>query len=217
MDEVLRAELLRRAERDQAARQAMDWAAVATADAENLPWLKQVLAQSGWPGQSAVGADGAHAAWLLAQHADQDPAFQRQCLDLLTAAAGQGEATQRQVAYLTDRVLVAEGQPQEFGTQATGRPGQWIPRQLRDPDRVDERRAAVALEPLAEYLARLMEVYGPPDAAVTSRPAPQAGRLDASDAEYCGRGHEPSPPAVDDDVPGSPPAQPAKDQPRDRA
>ncbi len=55
MDEVLRAELLRRAEPDQAARRAMDADAVAAADAENLPWLKQVLAESGWPGQSAVG------------------------------------------------------------------------------------------------------------------------------------------------------------------
>jgi hypothetical protein len=108
----LRAELLRRFERDQTARQATDAAqfeAMTRVDAENLPWLKQVIAEIGWPGQSEVGADGAHAAWLLAQHADADPQFQRQCLDLLTVAAEQGEATKVEVAYLTDRVLLAEG------------------------------------------------------------------------------------------------------------
>ena len=77
----LRAELLRRFERDQTARQASDTAgfeAVTRVDGENLPWLKRVIAETGWPGQSEVGVDGAHAAWLLAQHADADPQFQRQ-------------------------------------------------------------------------------------------------------------------------------------------
>jgi hypothetical protein len=60
-----------------------DWEIVATVDADNLAWLKEVVAEVGWPGQSMVGEDGAHAAWLLAQHADQDPAFQRRCLELL--------------------------------------------------------------------------------------------------------------------------------------
>jgi hypothetical protein len=78
----LRAELLRRAERDQAARRASrgaDFWPVHRVDAENLPWLKQVVADIGWPGASAVGEDGAHAAWLLVQHAAADPKFQRRC------------------------------------------------------------------------------------------------------------------------------------------
>jgi hypothetical protein len=99
---------------------------------------------------------------LLAQHADSDPAFQRQCLDLLTVASGHGEATKGQVAYLTDRVLLAEGKPQEFGTQAIGRHGQWVPHNLRDPGHVDQRRAAMTLGPLADNIARITEQYGPP-------------------------------------------------------
>jgi hypothetical protein len=131
------------------------------ADAENLPWLKDVIARTGWPGKSAVGDDGASAAWLLAQHADRDPAFQRHCLELLTAAAAQGEASLAHVAYLTDRVLIAEGSPQEYGTQITGRSGTWGPLPLRDPQSVDERRAAFALGPLASYLAGFA-AEGPP-------------------------------------------------------
>jgi hypothetical protein len=157
MDEQLRAELLRRVEKDQVARKALDLDGMREADGENLPWLKGVVATHGWPGASLVGSDGAHAAWLLAQHADSDPAFQRQCLDLLTAAVEAGEATSQEHAYLTDRVLLAEGGQQEYGTQLTGRGGRWAPRNLRAPDGVDGRRAAAGLGTIAEYLARFTD------------------------------------------------------------
>ena len=154
MDDGLRAELLRRMEKDQVARKALDSEAMRDADGENLPWLKGVIAAHGWPGASLVGTDGAHAAWLLAQHADADPAFQRQCLDLLTVAVEAGEARMRELAYLTDRVLLAEGKPQVYGTQVNRHGGSWVPRDLGDPDGVDARRAAAGLGPLAEYLER---------------------------------------------------------------
>jgi hypothetical protein len=169
----LRAELLRRTERDQAARRAAtgragdpEPPAFAAVDAENLPWLRQVITEHGWPGRSLAGPDGAHAAWLLAQHADADPAFQRQCLDLLAVAAAAGEATGAELAYLTDRVALAEDRPQEYGTQAAARDGRWAPSRLRDPDTVDERRAAAGLGPIAAYLDRIAADYGPPRPAV---------------------------------------------------
>jgi hypothetical protein len=163
----LRAELLRRAEQDQAARAepGPDWMMVAMVDAGNLTWRKVVVAEAGWPGRSVVGKDGAHAAWLLAQHADRDPAFQRRCLDLITEAVKSGEASPADLAYLTDRVLLAEGQHQEYGTQMTGREDGWVPRRLRDPETVDERRAAMSLGPLSENIARITRRYGPPTPA----------------------------------------------------
>lgn len=163
----LRDELLRRVEKDQAARNeaGRDWEKVTTVDADNLPWLENVIAEVGWPGQSMVGEDGAQAAWLLAQHADRNPAFQRRCLDLLTEAVERSEASPKQLAYLTDRVLLAEGQPQEYGTQMSGGEQGWAPRKLRDPDTVDERRAAVGLGPVSEYIDRITRLEGPPKPA----------------------------------------------------
>jgi ribosomal protein S27E len=149
MDEALRAELLRRVEKDQAVRRAMDLDGMREVDAENLPWLKAVVAERGWPGSSLVGVDGAHAMWLMVQHAIKDLAFMRQCLDLLTAAVEAGEASVTDQAFLTDRVLLHEGGQQVYGTQMTRR----IADNLRDPDTVDERRAAVGMGPLAERLA----------------------------------------------------------------
>lgn len=37
-----------------------------------------------------------------------------------------------------------------------------MPRRLRDPEHIDERRAAMSLGPLSEYLADIAESYGPP-------------------------------------------------------
>ena len=161
-DQVARAELLRRAEQDQVAgaEPGPDWDTVASVDADNLTWLKDVVAEVGWPGRSIVGQDGAHAAWLLAQHADRDPVFQRRCLDLITEAAKSGEASLTEVAYLTDRVLLAEGRPQEYGTQMTARKEGWSPRRLRDPAHVDDRRAVMSLGTMAEYIADMERAYG---------------------------------------------------------
>lgn len=154
-DRALRRELLRRMEADQRVRKGglATWDA-GTVDADNTAWLKEVVATHGWPGRSLVGKDGAQAAWLLAQHADLDPAFQHACLALLERAVAAGEAEPRQLAYLEDRIAVREGRPQRYGTQfdETG------PRPIADPDTLDERRAAVGLGPFADYQARMDEL-----------------------------------------------------------
>jgi hypothetical protein len=68
-----------------------------------------------------------------------------------------GDASATDLAYLTDRVLLAQAQPQRFGTQVTVRNGGWVPLALDDGGRVDERRAAVGLGPLVDYLASFAE------------------------------------------------------------
>src|SRR5688500_2512573 len=52
-------------------------------DADNTAWLAARLEEHGWPRRSEVGDKAAQAVWLLAQHADRDPEFQRRCLDLM--------------------------------------------------------------------------------------------------------------------------------------
>lgn len=132
---------------------------LAQEDGENTRWLKQLLAERGWPGRTLVGYDGAHAAWLLAQHADADPAFQEACLHLLAAAVAAGEATPADLAYLDDRVRVARGEPQRYGTQCErSDDGHWCPLLLAEPDHVDRLRAEAGLEPLPTYLTRMEEV-----------------------------------------------------------
>ena len=57
--------------------------AMAAIDAESTAFLKETVTTYGWPTFTMVGEDGAAAAWLLAQHADADPDFQTEVLELM--------------------------------------------------------------------------------------------------------------------------------------
>ena len=61
---------------------------------------------------------------------------------ILDARHATGQVSAVDVAYLTDRVLVNEGKPQEYGTQFHVVDGVRQPRPIREPGKVDERRAA---------------------------------------------------------------------------
>ncbi len=124
-------------------------------DEDNTRWLGEVLSARGWPGRTLVGEDGAAAAWLLAQHADRDRVLQRAFLDALRDAVEHGEASPAHLAYLEDRVRVNAGQRQLYGTQFTVTDGQFGPRPIDDPQRLDERRAEAGLEPFADYETRM--------------------------------------------------------------
>jgi len=166
MDQDLRAELLERCGRDQAARMALrrglttsEWAAefesaVAPIDRDNTARMREIVARHGWPGCLLVGREGAHAAWLLVQHAPPD--LQEECLPLLQDAVARGDASPADLAYLTDRVLMHRGDPQVYGTQYIQRDGVLELWAVRDPGGLDQRRAELGLEPEAENRARLL-------------------------------------------------------------
>lgn len=117
--------------------------------------LSEIMAEHGWPTERTVGADAARAAWLVAQHADRQLDVQRRAVALMAEAVASGAASARDLAFLQDRLAVNEGRAQRYGTQigavADGRPVPWP---CEDPDRLDERRAEVGIEPFDEYTAR---------------------------------------------------------------
>ncbi|MFE0059926.1 DUF6624 domain-containing protein [Streptomyces sp. NPDC059003] len=158
------AELVSRAAEDQRVRLTPldQWneettAALRAVDSANTSALKQIIAEQGWPGIRLVGREAAAAAWLLAQHADADVDFQEHARDLLAQAVDAGDAEAQHLAYLTDRCLTGRGQPQVYGTQYidNGDGTGLRPQPIADPDRLDARRAAVGLEPHADYDARM--------------------------------------------------------------
>lgn len=128
-------------------------------DRANTAWLARVVAQRGWPGRSLVGNDGAAAAFLIVQHATQDTAFMSRVLPLLERAVGAAEAAPAEYALLYDRVAVQRGQPQRYGTQASLVNGRLVFASIEDSARVDDRRAAMRLPPIAIYARLLDSLY----------------------------------------------------------
>jgi hypothetical protein len=132
-------------------------------DKKNLARLDQIITKHGWPGRSLVGEKAAQGAWLIIQHAGLST--QQRYLPLVKQAASKGEALPADAATLEDRVLMGEGKKQIYGTQVrfgpdTGGKLELYP--IEDEENVDIRRAAVGLEPIAEYLKAFGLEYKPP-------------------------------------------------------
>ncbi|MFH8678470.1 DUF6624 domain-containing protein [Streptomyces lydicus] len=132
--------------------------------AEQLAWrrltarhgdrLGEIMDEYGWPTADLVGEGAARAAWLIAQHADRQLDIQRRALRLMQQAVAAGTAGPRELAFLHDRTLVNEGRKQVYGTQIAGvKDGAPIPWPCEEPDRMDELRAEVGIEPFDAYVA----------------------------------------------------------------
>jgi len=121
-------------------------------DRQNTARLKSLLRRCGWPRRSVHGAAAVDDAWLLAQHADRDRPFQKAALARLRDRVDQGEAPADHLAYLADRVALAEGRPQRYGTQLSLKAPcelDFLP--LDDRAKVEARRKAIGWPSLDEY------------------------------------------------------------------
>lgn len=132
-------------------------------DRRNTERLKQLVRACGWPAKSVHGKEAVNDAWLLAQHADHDRAFQHSVLRRLEQAVAAGEAPGGHLAYLSDRLSVAAGKPQLYGTQLEFKPPCGVDFFALDArDRVEQRRKAVDLPPLEDYRKQVLREALPP-------------------------------------------------------
>jgi hypothetical protein len=117
---------------------------------KNAARLRELIERYGWPAEDLAGPDGAEAAWLIAQHAVGEPAFQRRVLALLRTCVAEKRVPAWQAAYLEDRIALHEGRPQRYGSQWVQDPtdGRDRPWTLADADHVNDLRAEVGLKPL---------------------------------------------------------------------
>jgi hypothetical protein len=130
--------------------------------ARHQPVLERIVKQYGYPGFRQVGEKSADNFWLLVQHADAHPDFQRQLLKLMLPEVKKKNASSVNYAYLTDRVAINSGQLEEYGTQVKYEGsglGKAVPNSLRDPQNVNKRRAAIGMEPLENYLDMMTKMH----------------------------------------------------------
>lgn len=121
--------------------------------------MKWVVKEFGWPTPAMVGREACGNAWLLVQHADDDKAFQKQCLVLIEPLARTGVIEGRYYAYLFDRVQVGAGKLQRFGTQGKSENDLMFIDPVEDPKHVDALRKRYGLEPLETYMQSLADAY----------------------------------------------------------
>ena len=125
---------------------------------KNNARIKEIINQYGWPGFSLVGKEGSHASWLIVQHAVLDTKFMEKSLSMLKDAINQGEAESWYFAYLQDRVLTMSDKLQIYGTQHdTDENGIVYPLPIKEPEKVEELRKEIGLEPLSEATKRIQE------------------------------------------------------------
>lgn len=128
------------------------WNTMAATDSTNMLFVSKILDQRGWLGTDIVGEGGSSALFLVVQHADL--AIQEKYVPMMRDAVQKGHAQGSSLALLEDRVLMGNGKRQLYGSQIGRDPrtGEYYLSPLEDPDHVDERRAAMGLGTLADYI-----------------------------------------------------------------
>jgi len=97
---------------------------------------------------------------MVAQHSDDDPAFQVYALKLMQPLLETGEVSRSDFALLYDRVMLPLTGRQKYGTQFTCKDGAWTPEPTEDAAKLDELRGSMGLSTLSEYKKQLIGLYG---------------------------------------------------------
>lgn len=117
----------------------------------NAKILNEIIDIIGYPIIDKVGKEASEAAWLVIQHSIGQPGFMKKCVGLLESAAKENKADLKNLAYLTDRVAVFEGNPQLYGTQFDwDENGNLSPNRFDNLTKVNERRNSIGLNTLEE-------------------------------------------------------------------
>ena len=120
--------------------------------------MKGIVARNGWPTIRLVGIEASGDAALILVHSP-DRAFQRIMLPRLQQLSQDGEIVGSSIAAIIDKLLIADGKPQRFGTQFKWANGNAEMLPVEDAAGLEQRRAKYLLPPVAEYKRMLAELY----------------------------------------------------------
>ena len=104
---------------------------------------------------------------MLAQHADQDWALQRRCLDVLSDAVAKGDASPANLAYLTTGYSKENSATRHIGPSTSERPDRRASHR-QDPVFLEERPLSAGIPPLADQ--ERATTYGLPKVHISPWP-----------------------------------------------
>jgi hypothetical protein len=124
---------------------------------ENYSLMQLLLEEKGWPKYATVGKLAADAPLLVINHHESDsvrikylPQIKQSCLEK--------EGSCMEYAKIQDRILVNTDKLQIYGMQFRYNAERKLePFPIIDPEYVDQRRTAIGLEPLKDYLKRKID------------------------------------------------------------
>ena len=155
----IKREFLKRLELDQDVRKILNISKMKRLGRDNVVYLKSVLDDIGYPDKTKIGAKASKAAFVMAQHADRDINFQKKYLRLMKKS--DPKYTEKKfIAYLDDRIRVAEGKRQYYGTQFKIKSnGELEPQPIFKPKELDKRRKIMGLSEFSYYRRKLENNY----------------------------------------------------------
>lgn len=120
-------------------------------DLLNRDKVISIINKHGWLGPNEVGRLASNTISIVFIHTDLET--KKKYLPMMREAVKNKRARADDVAYMEDKIAIAEGRKQIYGTQfILNENGKFKLSSIEDPENVDARRAKVGLEPLAEYL-----------------------------------------------------------------
>jgi hypothetical protein len=131
-------------------------------DTQNRERLKSIIAAHGFPTAAMVGEEAMSSVFILIQHADADPEWQKSQLNNIKAAVKSGDLDGQDYAYLYDRIQVNAGKPQRYGTQfSTVDPATKTIKlaEVEDPENLNQRRMEVGMMPIETYRALVLSRF----------------------------------------------------------
>ncbi|QIH39233.1 hypothetical protein G7A72_10615 [Flavobacterium sp. Sr18] len=128
---------------------------------KNKNRVEYLFKKYGYLGINEIGKNASNDFWILVQHSDKFPEFQKNVLKSMKKELKKGNANPDNYALLLDRVNVNSGEKQNFGTQVNYRlNGQAKPKiGLIDSLNIDKRRIEYGLKPLKDYLNQMTEMH----------------------------------------------------------
>jgi len=134
--------------------------AISKNDKKNTEALKKILQDNGWDITSNISKKGLNALFLIIQHSTHDTEFQEESLVYIQELYSKEKIPGQQLALLTDRVRIAQGKQQLYGTQADIVNSEIIFKPIEDELNVDRRRYQLKMPPMELYKKILEESYG---------------------------------------------------------
>jgi hypothetical protein len=125
----------------------------AQVDHRNQELVISIIEKCGMPTLKEVSSNQMNAIWLALQHANGK--YRKKYFPQIEAAVRNGDFSKEQYALMKDRMRMDEGKPQIYGSQIQD--GKLY--KLESPDKVNERRKEMGMEPIEDYLWRFNIKY----------------------------------------------------------